>query len=585
MNTMGTTVRRCSRRCWLRRAVNIGVAAVVVYFCALALSPSIQAAEFSCPSGDEDCLINAINTANNNNFSNTINLLGTDHYILNKPIGAAGLPGIRSNLTIRGGGSDTTIIERNDMAGTTVAPFRIFNVGNLGHLTLIGVKIRGGGCGNENESNLGIICDFNGRGGGILNNGGTVTLTDVEISANTATQGGGIFNEAFGTVIITNSTLSQNVGRGGGLFNSGTVTIINSTLVGNRAPNSRGVSCGGIANVDGLVTITNSTLSGNRANESGGGICNNGEGGVTITNSTLSGNSAEDKFGGGIDNSGAVTITNSTLSGNVAKTHGDSIFNDIVMINGKRLEGTVTITNSIVANNRPLENCVGGTITDRGVNLDSGRTCGFSISDTDPLLDPDGLKNNGGPTKTIAQCTGMGTPSKGCTGLSPAIDIGNNRVCGVAPNNIDQRGFVRPVGGTCDIGAFESGAEPPPVINSSLVNINQRPRTLSPDTTGCPSGQGFVGKSSVNYRLTNKSTSPALYDLMAKVTMLENGNLLQNADGGPGGMGAILTVPKVGQYSDGLLSRGQFVDIPFVICLKDLSSTFLFEVEWRGLTR
>jgi Right handed beta helix region len=479
-----------------------------------------------------------------------------------------------------------------------------------------------------------------------LNNGGTVTLTDVEISANTATAGGGIFNAEFGTVTITNSTLSENEGRGGGIRNDGEVTITNSRLVDNNAPLRFGGRCGAIDN-NGLVTIANSTLLGNRANDFGGGICNSGEGAVRITNSTLSGNTAGDNFGGGIDNSGTVTITNSTLSGNVAEngggisnneggtvritnstlsgnkacfastsggcqlnqpplpiSRGGGIFNSgTVIITNSTLSGNVakddgnsllnrgrvTITNSIVANPPGTENCSGpGTITDRGVNLDSGpaqlpdaRKCGFSLSG-DPLLDPGELRNNGGPTETIALCTGMGTPM-GCLRRSPAIDAGN--ICGVAPNNIDQRGFVRPVGGTCDIGAFESGAELPPVINNSLVNIVQRPRTLSPDTTGCPSGQGFVGKSSVSYRLTNKSTSPVLYDLMAKVTMLEDGDLLQNADGVPSGMGAILTVPKIGQYSDGLLSRGQFVDVFFVICLKDLSPTFLFDVEWRGLTR
>jgi hypothetical protein len=190
--------------------------------------------------------------------------------------------------------------------------------------------------------------------------------------------------------------------------------------------------------------------------------------------------------------------------------------------------------------------------------------------------------NNGGPTETIALCTGMNTPSMGCTDQSPAIDMGDN-ACGAAPNNIDQRGYVRPVGAMCDIGAFESGAEPPPVI-SSLVAFADVPSTFNTtsDVTGCPAG--FVGKFSFSGRLTNQITSPAVYDLMARVTTLTNENLLQNADGGPGGVGALLTIPQVGQYSDGVLDPGEFVDVPFVICLKE-PSAFDFVVDVPGLTQ
>jgi len=95
---------------------------------------------------------------------------------------------------------------------------------------------------------------------------------------------------------------------------------------------------------------------------------------------------------------------------------------------------------------------------------------------------------------------------------------------------------------------------------------------------------GFVGKFSFNARLSGKNSSPSLTKLLAKVTTLSNGNLLQNADGGPAGVGATLTVPKAGNFSDGLLSPNEFVDVPFVICLKTRTA-FSFFVDVLGLTR
>jgi hypothetical protein len=62
--------------------------------------------------------------------------------------------------------------------------------------------------------------------------------------------------------------------------------------------------------------------------------------------------------------------------------------------------------------------------------------------------------------------------------------------------------------------------------------------------------------------------SPPLSDLLIEVATLTNGNLLQNADDGPGGVGATLAVPQVGKYADGILSPQEAVDVPFVICLK-----------------
>jgi len=119
------------------------------------------------------------------------------------------------------------------------------------------------------------------------------------------------------------------------------------------------------------------------------------------------------------------------------------------------------------------------------------------------------------------------------------------------------------------------------IINDRVTFVPLRPTFASTrDTTGCPSG--FVGKFSFDARLTNISEDSSLSDLMVEVANITNGNLLQNADGGAGGVGAMLTAPKMGAYSDGVLSPGEFVDVPFVICLQ-MRTRFEFFVDVLGI--
>jgi len=120
-----------------------------------------------------------------------------------------------------------------------------------------------------------------------------------------------------------------------------------------------------------------------------------------------------------------------------------------------------------------------------------------------------------------------------------------------------------------------------PQISFTFAPISSTFKTTS-NTSGCPAG--FVGKFGFNARLTDKNTSPPLSNLLVKVTALSNGNLLQNADGGPAGVGATLTVPKTGGFADAMLSPGQFVDVPFVICLKTRTA-FSFFVDVMGVQR
>jgi hypothetical protein len=108
--------------------------------------------------------------------------------------------------------------------------------------------------------------------------------------------------------------------------------------------------------------------------------------------------------------------------------------------------------------------------------------------------------------------------------------------------------------------------EQQPVFND-FVSFEPLPATFhfTPDPTGCP--EGFVGTFSFEARLTNISER-TLSDLVIEVIALTGNHLLQNADGGPGGVGAHLTVPRQDGFTEGRLTPDEFVDVPFIICLR-----------------
>ena len=316
------------------------------------------------------------------------------------------------NLEIIGSGAKTTIVDGGGVNSQVVV---------VGSEPKVQVKLSGmtfrNGAGQED-------------GGGIYNCFGTLTVIDSVITGNRISSGhgsfgygAGIYNCPSSTLTLINTTISNNSALiGGAICNGGTLTIVDSTIGGNVARQHEG---GGIANY-GTLTITNSTFSGN------------------IARSSLLGSVAGGILNGGLfQSSGTLAINNSTLSGNVARGgKGGGIFN----VKGS----TVVLQNSIVANNTG-GNCH-GAVTSHGYNLSSDGTCDFDragdLNDTDPKLGQ--LRNNGGPTKTLALLPG-----------SAAIDSGNPNGCTDGKGNLlktDQRGEPRPDKedeSGCDRGAYE----------------------------------------------------------------------------------------------------------------------------------
>jgi len=254
------------------------------------------------------------------------------------------------------------------------------------------------------------------------------------VSNNTASDGfgGGIFAYASrGSLTVTNSTLMGNTADNGsgGISNYGTMTMTDSTVSGNW-----GYQGGGINN-SGTLTLTNSTVTANAATHAGG-ISNLAGDTLTITNSTVSGNTAT-HTNGGILSFGPTTITSSTVSGNEApEVTGITIGYD---------RGILTIGSTMVEGDCARER--GAIITSEGYNLESpGNTCGFDhgtdlVNITEGQLDLEPLADNGGPTKTHA----LGAGSVAIDHI-PVVD------CEV---DEDQRGEPRPGGSMCDVGAFE----------------------------------------------------------------------------------------------------------------------------------
>jgi hypothetical protein len=285
-------------------------------------------------------------------------------------------------------------------------------------------------------------------GGGVTEDFGTVNINDSTVTENETLpngQGGGVSETGGGTVTVTRSVVSKNASEEGGgvvMDGGGTLNVVDSTISENKTMGGTFLDGGGVLkDTNGDVNISGSTIVGNTSGSQGGGIEDIGGGGaINVTNSTITGNHAADR-GGGIHTFGAGTInlTNVTMRDNLSDTGAEEIdnCNDIPMCGST--PHTINVTNTIVASGGV--NCT-GPITSGGHNIDSGSTCGFAAGGDKPGTDPllGALANNGGSTQTFAELDG-----------SPAIDAGEPANCPAT----DQRGVGRPVGPTCDIGAFE----------------------------------------------------------------------------------------------------------------------------------
>ena len=242
---------------------------------------------------------------------------------------------------------------------------------------------------------------------------------------------------------------NANEGNGGGIQNNGTLTVVNSIFVQNTA------ACGGGIYNAGQLTVLNSTFYANGAIATGGcfpaggGINNSGE--AFISNSTFVKNGAPAGYGGGISNidskGGPITIKSTLFSNNTSKFGGNCFFTGSATSDGYNLsdDGSCSffLDGAGERTSVPLFNAIG------------------DINSVPSGLDPRGVENNGGPMQTAALFPG-----------SPAIDAIPAASCtdvNGAAVTTDQRGFARPQGAGCDIGAYELVPVVQPLTNRGTV--------------------------------------------------------------------------------------------------------------------
>jgi hypothetical protein len=189
---------------------------------------------YTVVTGKTTDLIQAVKCANNSDDASVINLTNGTYTLTSVSdtdgeYGNSALPRITTPITINGDGS---MLQRDAAA----PDFRLIRVGSTGNLTLNTIEINGGKTSTANYK----------VGGGILNQG-TLTLTGSAIVGNTSLGGGGLYNDSGASMSITDANITGNTANsGGGLVNWGTLTIKNSLIKNNTSTfDSGGVFNGG----------------------------------------------------------------------------------------------------------------------------------------------------------------------------------------------------------------------------------------------------------------------------------------------------------------------------------------------------
>jgi hypothetical protein len=352
------------------------------------------------------------------------------------------------------------------------------------------------------------------KGGGMLNDNSSPTVTNCIFSMNTATNiGGGMSNYGGSNPTVTNCNFIDNTaGYGGGMDNTGSSpTVTNCNFIGNT-----GYTGGGMLNEfysDSIVT--NCTFMSNGSNGRGAGMMNFYHSSPTVTNCKFSKNSTI-YTGGGMSNEGNCNsiVTNCTFSENTAIGYQDTPGNGGGMHNEEA--SNPTVTNCILWGDTPNE--IADTLSAAPIVTYSDVQGGYSGTgniNLDPMF-TDALN---GDYRLLSG--------------SPCIDVGNNAA---VPSGVttDLDGHPRIVNNTVDMGAYEIPAKTAG-IKGTVVGVDSAGKVSGPlagaavtlsgqetaiTVTDSNGNFSFLNISAGNY--TVKITKSDYYDVSSDIYIEEN---------------------------------------------------------------
>ncbi len=355
--------------------------------------------------------------------------------------------------------------------------------------------IRGGGMSNFESSPTLSNITFSGNSandGGAMSNltSSSPTLTNVKFIGNSSIGlGGGMWNRWDSSPTLTNVTFSENSSGswGGGMFNFESSPILNMVSF---TTNTAVDSGGGMANWLSNPTLTNIEFKGNSAEVRGGGIFNTNGSNPILTNVIFSGNivlsSDNAGFGGGgmYNDSSSPTLVNVIFGGNRSENGGGGMLNTS--------SSNPAVNNTIFWNNQTGNSL--GTASASIVNEGSNPLISYSLVQDCKV---DGSWNeacgtdvdNTNLTDTDPLFIAPPDPSIAPTVTgnlrlragSSAIDGGNDGFFGDIDNATDLDGNPRKIGMAIDLGAFENDAYELvlTVLGSGSVDISPQPDPIT----------------------------------------------------------------------------------------------------------
>lgn len=189
------------------------------------------------------------------------------------------------------------------------------------------------------------------------NNTVTIDLNDHKLDRKLTQRGEGggqvITVRQGATLNLSDGTLSGGWGgAGGALVNEGGTVELTDVTVTNNVADDRG---GGICNRNGgVLTMTNCTITDNHSNDhsgakGGGGFFNEENATATLTNVSITGNEAKVCGGGGICNFGTLTLDGCTIQNNAAITNGGGIWQEGTL----NVQGANIVTGNTTVDNKP----------------------------------------------------------------------------------------------------------------------------------------------------------------------------------------------------------------------------------------